>query len=218
MFTGLIEQVGRVEKLERGHGGGGARLWIAYRPWETPLALGESVAVQGACLTVAQREAQRFAGDVLEETLSVTVLGRLQAGDAVNLERALPAGGRLGGHFVMGHVDSIGTVAGVTAVQRDWKLAIACDAPTRRLIVYKGSIAVDGVSLTVSAETPAGFEVNIIPHTWTHTTLHRLRVGHHVNLETDILGRYVARFMHPEAGGTPAPGVSLDTLAAAGFQ
>lgn len=217
MFTGLIERTGRIEALTRG-GDGGAQLRIGCAGWTDPLTPGESIAVQGACLTVARHDMAGFTADVLDETLAVTTLGSLRPGALVNLELALAAGGRLGGHIVTGHIDGMGTVETVTPVGRDWKLAIACDAGSRRYIVYKGSIALDGVSLTVSAETDTGFAVNIIPHTWQHTALHTLRAGGRVNLETDILGRYVEKFLAC-GRNEPAPGsgVSWETLAAAGF-
>jgi len=217
MFTGLIERTGQVEALTRG-GEGGARLRIRAAGWDVPLVPGESIAVQGACLTVVRYDAAGFTADVLDETLAVTTLGALRPGARVNLERALTAGGRLGGHIVTGHIDGTGTVEAVTPAGRDWKLSVACDAGILRYIVYKGSIAIDGVSLTVSAVTETGFAVNIIPHTWQVTALQTLRAGTPVNLETDILGRYVEKFL---ARGEPAAasgtGVSWESLSAAGF-
>ena len=217
MFTGLIERTGQVESLTRGEAGG-ASLRIRCEGWDTPLVVGESMAVQGACLTVVRYDAVGFVADVLDETLTVTTLGSLRPGIRVNLERALVAGGRLGGHIVTGHVDSVGIVESIVPVNRDWKVTVACETEWLRYIVYKGSIALDGVSLTVSGVTGAGFSVNIIPHTWQLTALNALHAGERVNLETDILGRYVERFMAThQAANSASSGITWQTLADAGF-
>ncbi len=212
MFTGLIERVGGLRAIARA--GGGHRLAVEHEPWESPLESGESVAVQGVCLTVTEVERGGFRCDVLDETLAVTTLKSARAGSRVNLERALAFGGRLGGHLVTGHVDGLGHVRAVRRAGHDWVVTIAGDATVLRGIVHKGSIAVDGVSLTVSAVMDDAFEVNIIPHTWTHTTLAATRVGEAVNLETDVIGKYVSRFLEGRFGGG---GVTFDTLRAAGI-
>ncbi len=213
MFTGLIEQVGRISEVSRVNMG--RRLVITHEPWTAPLEIGESVAVQGACLTAATVGDGSFACDVLEETVAVTTLKSVQVGSRLNLERALALGGRLGGHLVTGHVDGQGRVGAIRRAGRDWVLAIACDADILGGIVYKGSIAVDGVSLTVSRMLDDAFEVNIIPHTWTHTTLDGLRVGDALNLETDLIGKYVTRFLAGRFGNRET--VTLASLEAAGI-
>jgi riboflavin synthase len=189
MFTGLIETTGRVLMMRRSSRGG--RLTIASS-FER-LEIGESVSVSGACQTVAQLGRGSFSCDVLPETLRVTNLGQLKAGSAVNLERALGADARLGGHIVNGHVDGVGKVIRVI---RD-PLGIEIDAGSElgRYIVPKGSVAVDGVSLTIGPEPSGGrFRVFIIPHTWDSTTLGKVRPGGRVNIEVDILAKYVEKF------------------------
>ncbi len=215
MFTGLIQRVGTLQRRLRQDGG--ARLEIACDPWPDPLQHGESIAVQGACLTLAASDSPaHFAVDVLDETLDCTSLGQLRTGSRLNLERALRSSDRLGGHFVTGHVDAPGTLLAVRQRGRDVIFHIAAEPAEARYIVYKGSISVDGVSLTVSAVHEDGsFEVNLIPTTLADTTLGERRPGDLVNLETDILGKYVERLLQP--GGRAPAGVTLTTLAEAGF-
>ena len=189
MFTGLIETTGKVISTRRSSRGG--RLTIASSLEE--LEIGDSVSVNGVCQTVAGLGGGSFSCDVLPETLRVTNLGRLRAGSAVNLERALTADARLGGHIVNGHVDGVGRV---TRVIRD-PLGIEIDAGSElgRYMVPKGSVAVDGVSLTIGPDSSGGkFRVFIIPHTWETTTLGKARPGNRVNIEVDILAKYVERF------------------------
>lgn len=213
MFTGLIQRVGVLRRRMRTDGG--ARLEIGFGPWPQPLAFGESVAVQGACLTVAASERDTFLADVLDETLDCTTLGALAHGARLNLERALQLSDRLGGHIVSGHVDGVGRIADLRPRGRDRILRIACEPAEARYVVRKGSIAIDGVSLTVSATFDDGsFEVNLIPTTLGETTLADRRLGDAVNLETDVLGKYVERLLQPGARGM---GVTLESLAAAGF-
>lgn len=189
MFTGLIEATGKVVTMRRSSRGG--RLTIAS-PLDG-LDIGESVSVNGACQTVAELGRGSFSCDVLPETLRVTNLGDLRSGSAVNLERALGADARLGGHIVNGHVDGVGKV---TRVIRD-PLGIEIDAGRElgRYMVSKGSVAVDGVSLTIGPDPSGGrFRVFIIPHTWDSTTLGKARPGSRVNIEVDILAKYVEKF------------------------
>lgn len=188
MFTGLIETTGRVLTMRRSSRGG--RLTITSSL--AGLEIGESVSVNGACQTVAQLGRDSFSCDVLPETLRVTNLGQLKAGSAVNLERALEANARLGGHIVNGHVDGVGKVVRVI---RD-PLGIEIDAGSElgRYMVPKGSVAVDGVSLTIGPGPSGGrFRVFIIPHTWDSTTLGKVRPGSRVNIEVDILAKYVEK-------------------------
>lgn len=212
MFTGLIEAVGELKQFTRS--GGGAALVIGCPEWDTPLVLGESVAVQGACLTVTAADATSFTCDVLDETLARTNLADKAIGDALNLERALKLGDRLGGHIVTGHIDAIGEICGIKPAGRDRVVSVTCGASVAAGIVEKGSIAIDGISLTVSAVSDDGFEVSIIPFTWEHTSLRDRREGDGVNLETDMLGKYVQRYL---AASQATSSVNMETLAAAGF-
>lgn len=192
MFTGLVESTGRVVSLEpRGEQ---ARLTVDI-PFAEELTLGESVAINGCCLTVAERAAEGTGFDVLTQTLRVTSLGDLEADDIVNLERALRAGDRLGGHFVQGHVDATGTIESLVAKGQDHMLEIRLPEDISRLCIDKGSIAIDGISLTIAdlEETLARFW--IIPHTISRTNLSRRRAGQRVNLEADVLAKHVARLI-----------------------
>jgi riboflavin synthase len=193
MFTGLIEFLGTVRRLDAV---GAGRILVIAEPALAPeLAIGESVAVNGACLTVVQREAESFHFQVGPETLARTNLGRLTVGDLVNLERSLRLSDRLGGHFVQGHIDGMGTIA---SRQRDgdWELVwVHCAPDLTARMASKGSVAVDGISLTLVDVTKAGFSVALIPHTLAHTTLGRKAVGSTVNLETDLLAKYVFQWM-----------------------
>ena len=190
MFTGLIETVGSVGNVTKTAGGLrlGIRTAIA-----ADLADGESVSVNGVCLTVVRRENGAFFADIGPETMKVTTLGRLQSDQPVNLERAMRADGRFGGHFVQGHVDGVGSVREVRADGDAHWLTVAFSPALAPFFVPKGSIAVDGVSLTVAGLGPDHFDVMIIPFTWTNTSLAVLEAGAQVNLECDVVGKYVAR-------------------------
>jgi riboflavin synthase len=196
MFTGLVEEVGEVLSAR------GARLTVRAGAVVESAAEGASIAVNGACLTVVERGPQRVGFDLGPETLERTTLGELAAGDAVNLERPMQLGGLVGGHLVQGHVDGIGTVAAMTRegdsarLRVEWK-----DSALAALIIPQGSIAVDGVSLTVAALDDSAFEIMLIPHTLAQTTLGRLRPGERVNLEMDMIGKYVQRFLLLQGGG-----------------
>jgi riboflavin synthase len=155
------------------------------------LKLGESVAVNGCCLTVTKAEKQSFDVEAVATTLAGTSLGRLATGDAVNLERALRAGDRLGGHFVQGHVDEVGKVRRIEQHSGHWVLAVETDRRNSRLLVEKGSVCVDGISLTVASVRPGEFAVNIIPHTWASTSLKQRRTGEPVNVEYDLVVKAV---------------------------
>jgi len=212
MFTGLIQQIGTLAgKKTRGDG---MSLVIRHEPWESPLVLGESVAVQGACLTVTTLHAGEFTCDVLAETLKKTTLGASSPGAKLNLERALRADERLGGHIVTGHIDGPGTVLAIEQKGADWIVEVACGDELLTGIVPKGSIAIDGVSLTVADLRTKSFTVHLIPHTWTHTSLHALKTGRQVNLETDIIGKYVQRYLSRMQGGK---GVTMEKLLSSGF-
>jgi riboflavin synthase len=190
MFTGLIETVGIVGDVTKT--AGGLRLEIRT-PIATDLHEGESVAVNGVCLTVVRRGDDAFFADIGPETMRVTTLGRLRSDQPVNLERAMRADGRFGGHFVQGHVDGIGTVRDLRADGDAHWLTVAFSPALAPFFVPKGSIAVDGVSLTVAGLGPDHFDVMIIPFTWANTSLAVLAAGAQVNLECDVVGKYVAR-------------------------
>lgn len=192
MFTGIVRGVGRIVEIARD--GGDARIRIDRGDAVLgPLALGDSVAVNGVCLTATAVDERGFAADVSAETLRATTLGRLGQGAAVNLEPALRAGDPLGGHLVSGHVDGVGELAESAEEARSKRLRFAAPAPLARYIAVKGSITVDGVSLTVNAVSDAGFEVNIVPHTLAATNLGERVPGDAVNLEVDQVARYLER-------------------------
>ena len=202
MFTGLVEVLGRVDRVDAE--GPGRRFRLAWPGLAAPLTLGESVAVNGCCLTVVWAEGGAFDVQLGPETLARTNLGAKRAGDPVNLERSLRVGDRLGGHFVQGHVDATATLVD-RHPDGDWDfLAFSLDPAWTPLMVPKGSIAVDGVSLTLTAVTDSGFAVMLIPHTLAATTLGTLRPGDKVNIETDILAKHVQKLL---AGLAVAPKV-----------
>ncbi len=194
MFTGLIEAVGRLDAREMR--GGDARLTFDVGTLGfDDVQLGESIAVNGVCLTVVAFDEHSFHADVSNETLSLTTLGGLPVGTALNLERAMRASDRLGGHLVSGHVDGVGRVLQVTPDARAQRWTFAAPPALLRYIAQKGSICVDGVSLTVNAIDAIGFEVALVPHTISHTAFARTAVGDAVNLEVDLVARYVERLL-----------------------
>lgn len=190
MFTGLIESLGQVADVTPTVAG--FRLCI-HTGLAHELAPGDSVAVNGVCLTVVAADAGVMEADVAPETARVTTLESLRAGCTVNLERSLRAGARIGGHFVQGHVDATGSIERISSEGDSYRLTVTYPQAMASLIVRKGSIAVDGISLTVASVDADRFDVQVIPFTWTHTNLSQARLGEHVNLEFDILGKYVAR-------------------------
>jgi riboflavin synthase len=194
MFTGLIEATGTVRAVSAQAGGAVLELETTLGP---ELAIGDSLATSGVCLTVVRRDGDRVTMDVSPETLRVTALGALSPGRPVNLERSLRADGRLGGHIVQGHVDGVGGIQGITDEGQFRRVRIGFPVELAAWMIEKGSIAVDGISLTIAAlgaaPGDAWFEVQIIPHTWTRTTLAAARVGDAVNLECDLVGKYVVR-------------------------
>jgi riboflavin synthase len=202
MFTGLIQQLGKLASREAT--GKGLRLTISAQKWDASLARGESIAVNGVCQTVARVTERGFACDVLEETARCSNLGTKQIGEVLNLERAIKLGEPLGGHLITGHVEGLGTLIRRSAVGRDWRLDFSCESPILRYIINKGSIACDGVSLTVASLEKGVFSVNIIPHTWQNTNLHLLKEGDTVNLETDLIGKYVFRYMEQQKASPAA--------------
>ena len=207
MFTGLIQKIGTVKRVSRG---AGLVLEIGFDPWTTPLEQGESVAVNGVCLTVVNSDETRFTADVLRETESRTGLSDLLPGTKVNLERALRAGDAMGGHIVQGHVDARGRIKAKVPKGRDFQIQVECGRVLAAQSVLKGSIAIDGVSLTISAIGDDWLGVDLIPTTAADTTLGSKKVGDTVNLEGDILGKYVAK-------RSLGQGLTEEKLAAAGF-
>ena len=191
MFTGIIEGVGTVRAIR--HKGSGAEIEIGCEFDLERTNIGESIAVNGCCLTVTSRLGKAFWADVSAESLKVTTLGNIKVGDPVNLERALTVGARLGGHIVQGHVDGIGTVLAIEKGSDVIEATVEMPAHLTKYIVEKGSVAIDGVSLTVNHCYNNGFTVSIIPHTKLQTTFTDMRVGDPVNLEVDIVGKYVEK-------------------------
>jgi len=197
MFTGIVTALGEVKAVERLDGL--SRLSLSAPYDAADVAIGASIAHEGCCLTVVQatpeKDGLRYVVEVAPESLALTTLGALKAGDRVNLERSLRVGDELGGHMVQGHVDGLGDVLSVTRDGEGWRLKIKPPASINHLIASKGSIAINGVSLTVNEVDAEGFGVLIIPHTWSVTTLSRLKAGDKVNLEADMMARYAARLI-----------------------
>ncbi len=211
MFTGIIKARGTIAAIERR--GGDVRLTVnsSGLPW-AEYQLGESIAVNGVCLTIVALHEEGFDTDVSLETLNVTGLGKLEPGAAVNLEPAISLGERLGGHLVSGHVDCTGTVSARSNDARSIRLVIEVPAEYTRYIAKKGSVCVDGVSLTINEVSDTNFELNIIPHTAEVTIIDNYRVGTTVNIEVDLLARYLERLLSPEGSN-----LSLDFLKANGY-
>jgi riboflavin synthase len=214
MFTGIIEHVGRIDALELSAAGG--RLRVDAGPLAASLAISGSIAVNGCCLTVVERSGSVFAADLSSETLQRTAFGEMKPGARVNLERPLAAGKELGGHFVQGHVDGVGRIVRLEADGVNWWLGVRLPAELERYVAMKGSIAIDGISLTVANVDGARIDAAIIPFTYAHTNLHKLAVGHAVNIETDILAKYVEKLMQT-GRTTEASPLTLEHLVQEGF-
>jgi riboflavin synthase len=197
MFTGIIEAVGRVARVEPKEGG---RRLVLEAPFAAELRVDESVAVNGACLTVVAQGGQAFEADVVEETLAKTSLGALAEGDPVNLERALRMGARLDGHLVQGHVDATGEVASVEELADSWLVRVRYPEAFAPYLIPVGSVTLDGISLTVARLEGDTLTVAIIPHTWRHTTVRTWAPGRRVNLEFDVIGKYVVRALEHGVG------------------
>jgi riboflavin synthase len=202
MFTGITERVGRIESLQTGADGGRMRVNLAgAREIAKEMRLGDSISVNGCCLTVAKFGKSQFSADLSGETLRRTAFREKKAGQPVNLERPLAANARLGGHFVQGHVDGVGRVTHLKPEGENWWLSIRIPEELRRYLAEKGSIAIDGISLTVARWQDAVADIAIIPFTYEHTNVHAMVVGDLVNIETDILAKYVEGLL---ARKTPA--------------
>ena len=192
MFTGIISAIGRIDDIQKP---GDWRLKITT-PWDcAKIDLGASIACSGVCLTVVERDADWFAVEVSAESLSRTTIGTWQAGTQINLERALRLGDELGGHIVSGHVDGLAIIDQITQSGASHELEISMPEALSKFIAEKGSVSLDGISLTVNAIEGSRFGVNIIDHTWGHTTLGHATIGQHLNLEIDMLARYVSRLI-----------------------
>lgn len=217
MFTGIIEAVGRVEALE--DRGGDQRIRIDAGTLDlSEVSVGDSIAVNGVCLTAVELGTRGFAADVSRETLSLTTLGKLKPGACVNLEQALRLSTPLGGHLVSGHVDGVGTLLEVREDARSWRLQIHAPGELARYIAAKGSICVDGTSLTVNKVKGAVFDLNIVPHTLGATIIGEYRVGTAVNLEVDLIARYLERLLlGSQAAEHGAAGVTEELLRRHGF-
>ena len=216
MFTGIIEEVGTVRRVLSG--GTAGEISIRAATVLEGTHIGDSIAVNGVCLTVTGMTGDGFTADVMPETLRRTNLGRLNSDSRVNLERAMAAGGRFGGHIVSGHIDGVGTIRSTRREENAVWVTIAAPTPILRLIVEKGSIAIDGVSLTVAEVTSETFSVSIIPHTGAQTILLSKRPGEQVNLENDVVGKYVQRLLEPYQTETPkSGGITEEFLMQYGF-
>lgn len=199
MFTGIIEELGIVRTVQRL--GNGRRFGIAASAVLDGIAEGDSIAVNGACLTVTAFTRDGFTVEAVEETMKKTTLSALGAGSEVNLERALRADGKLGGHFVQGHVDFTAEVLGIERRAESWMVSISFPATAAANIIPMGSIAIDGVSLTVAERSGETFRISVIPHTWEHTLFRRYTRGTTVNVELDMIGKYVLSYLR-ESGGS----------------
>lgn len=220
MFTGLIEEVGVLRRKVRRENG--AHLHIQAKLVLQEAAIGDSIAVSGPCLTVVELGEGHFVADCMPETLARSTLGELRPGDPVNLERALALGDRLGGHMVAGHVDGVGEVLAISPRGISSELQVSMPPALSPFLAAKGSVAIDGISLTVVEVGETDFVVGIIPHTLSVTTLAQITVGQRVNLEADLIARYVSRALgFPEAGNGEAPqergGLSEDFLRQHGY-
>jgi len=215
MFTGIIEHLGTVESLKANADGG--RLTIHAPSFANHLAVSNSVAVNGCCLTVVELDKERFSFDLSGETLRKTSIGEWKTGTRVNLEQPLTAGKEFGGHFVLGHVDTVGRVARLEPEGENWWYGVEVPESFARSIVPQGSISIDGISLTVARWNGRVAEIAIIPYTYDHTNVRDKKLGDAVNLEGDILGKYVERYLEARANVKPASGLSVEELISQGF-
>ena len=210
MFTGIIEEKGYIDAITQG--GKSCRLKIKGNIIFDDLKLGDSVAVNGVCLTVAKLGSNYFNADVMAETMRRTNFYRLAPGSCVNLERAMPANGRFGGHIVAGHIDGTGVIVSKVIEENAVLVTISADESILRYIVMKGSVALDGISLTVAGLQRDKFTVSVIPHTASETTLLDKTVGDRINIECDIIGKYIRRFLNENSNG-----ITMDFLMENGF-
>ena len=219
MFTGIIEDIGDIKSIQ--HEGDSAVLVIHSSKIMDDVKLGDSIAVNGVCLTARSISGNEFTADVMAETLRRSSLGALKPGSKVNLERAMQLGGRFGGHIVSGHIDGTGTIVSMKREANAVWVEISADSKILKLIIEKGSIAIDGISLTVAYVDDKVFKVSVIPHTASETTLLMKKVGDIVNLENDTIGKYVEKLLQPfneqSSRKNDKKSVSLETLIESGF-
>ena len=215
MFTGIIEHLGTVESLER-HAEGG-RLTIQAPSVAPHLAVANSIAVDGCCLTVRTVRGDRFSADLSSETIRKTAMGEWKSGTRVNLEQPLTAAKEFGGHFVLGHVDATGRVRRRDREGENWWYGVEVPNSFAKYIVPQGSIAIDGISLTVARWNGRIAEIAIIPFTYEHTNIRSKKVGEAVNLEGDVLGKYVERYLEVRSGVKPTSNLAIEQLLAQGF-
>ena len=217
MFTGIVEETGTIKKIEKGTSSG--RLTIEADKVLQGSKIGDSIAVNGVCLTITGMSGHLFTADVMAETIRRSNLGTLSSGSKVNLERAMAADGRFGGHIVSGHIDGTGVITDYTGEENAIWVTVTCDKKLLKYIIEKGSITIDGISLTVAYVDDRCFKVSIIPHTAEETTLIRRQTGAVVNLENDVIGKYVDKLLHFKDKEEPDTGkkVDMNCLAENGF-
>lgn len=216
MFTGIIEFVGEIRRLERIDAGGRIEIAIEGLGPERPLATGQSIAVNGCCLTVTEAQADAFAADLSPETIRCTSFSQIETGALVNLERPLRAGEELGGHFVLGHVDGVGRIERLEREKENGWLAVRTGPELERYVAMKGSLAIDGISLTVARCADGLAEFAVIPYTFAHTNLRRKTEGDLVNVEVDVLARYLERLLEARAEPS-ASRLTIERLIEEGF-
>lgn len=209
MFTGIVEEIGTIRAIKKG--ANSVTLTIQAKVILADLKLGDSVATNGVCLTVTSILGNTFTADVMHETLSRSSLRHLQHGNAVNLERAMMANGRFGGHMVAGHIDGVGTIRSIVKDDIAYWYKIQADRNILRYVIEKGSVTIDGISLTVAALERDTFSVSVIPHTQTQTILHQKKIGSLVNIETDLVGKFIEKFT------TTSQGITQNDLSNYGF-
>ncbi len=216
MFTGLIEEVGKIRSFERR--GTNAVINIEASEVLDDVKIGDSISISGACQTVVSFGSDSFVVEAVSETLSRTKFGNWKRGDFVNLERAVRPMDRLGGHIVQGHVDTIVNIQAINQLEGSWRLSLELPEKQRQYVVEKGSITLDGISLTVAAVSGYTFEVEVIPHSWEHTTLKHLKTGDAVHVEWDVIAKYVENFL-TASGQVPgkSSGITMDKLNELGF-
>ncbi len=215
MFTGIIEHLGTVESLKANAEGG--RLTIQAPTVAASLAVSNSIAVDGCCLTVVALDGEHFSADLSGETLRKTSIGEWKKGTRVNLEQPLTAGKEFGGHFVLGHVDTIGRVVRIEPEGENWWYGVDVPESFARYIVRQGSISIDGISLTVARWNGRVAEIAIIPYTWEHTNIRGKKIGDAVNLEGDVLGKYIERYLEARSAAEPASNFTVEQLIQQGF-
>lgn len=215
MFTGIIEHMGTVASLQAS--GEGGRLTIHAASVAKLLAVSNSIAVNGCCLTVVELDKENFSADLSGETLRKTSLGEWKTGTRVNLEQPLTAGKEFGGHFVLGHVDTVGRVARLEPEGENWWYGVEVPESFARYIVPQGSVSIDGISLTVARWNGRVAEIAVIPYTYKHTNVREKKIGDAVNLEGDVLGKYVERYFEARTSARPSPKLNVEELIAQGF-